>query len=686
MCGPIHDICVGGVDPNTHKKDGLKSDNSKARGCTDFIYLIIFAIFLIGLGIVADWSVENGDWRLMVYGGDSWGNICGVNNTGKLNMINSSNAGLDMTDRPHQYFTDPTGEVGVHAMVLCVAECPTDATQSEAKQPCKVDGNITEYCLQFCLETLPYQVIENASDTDFYPTSDQDKGPYGNGCPEYIYETYDAGILQRCIPKFGSYVPLSGVISSYVEELNAESYFQKTFQSVAAAYEIIGYCCLIAVALSYSMLVLMKCFVRPLIYSLLISGVVLLAVISYLLYERYEYYRDLIRAKEEENVLESEERNRDFFHYSSIVMIVFTSIVCLVLVALRKEIYTASTIYMESAKALKDMPTMLLSPLITYSFLISYLAFWIYVLLEMSTTDTPEMIVLKENATHDGSFGEGHVQYREDVDYWNFWWYHVFGLFWIYQFLMAAQEMSLAGCITEWFKNQQSPPRCSLFSQIYRVGAHHLGTVALGSLIIAICNLIRAILMYIKEKTDDSASKLAKFVITCCMCCFWCLEKCLQYINRNAYVEVMLYGYSFCNAAWAAFRVIVNNILQVAALNVVGSLVFFTLKLVVTAVVTIIAFHWLKDEHEETGSIPLWGIVLFIIAVATWFIAEGFTELYEMTADTLLVCFCEDRETNNGDDKPYLSPPSLVKLLHSSIKKKETKEKPTPMTELDKQM
>lgn len=37
-------------------------------------------------------------------------------------------------------------------------------------------------------------------------------------------------------------------------------------------------------------------------------------------------------------------------------------------------------------------------------------------------------------------------------------------------------------------------------------------------------------------------NKFAKFLLTCMRCCFWCLEKCIKFLNRNAYIMV-----SCCN-------------------------------------------------------------------------------------------------------------------------------------------
>lgn len=33
-------------------------------------------------------------------------------------------------------------------------------------------------------------------------------------------------------------------------------------------------------------------------------------------------------------------------------------------------------------------------------------------------------------------------------------------------------------------------------------------------------------------------NKFAKFLLSCLKCCFWCLEKFIKFLNRNAYIMV----------------------------------------------------------------------------------------------------------------------------------------------------
>lgn len=45
-------------------------------------------------------------------------------------------------------------------------------------------------------------------------------------------------------------------------------------------------------------------------------------------------------------------------------------------------------------------------------------------------------------------------------------------------------------------------------------------------------------------------------------CCFWCLEKCLRYLNKNAYIGIAIYGKNFCKAAKDAFFLLLRNALR----------------------------------------------------------------------------------------------------------------------------
>jgi hypothetical protein len=75
------------------------------------------------------------------------------------------------------------------------------------------------------------------------------------------------------------------------------------------------------------------------------------------------------------------------------------------------------------------------------------------------------------------------------------------------------------------------PPQ--LLKSVRTTARFHLGTVAFGSLLIAVCQLLRIILEYVDQQTKSLQDNnlLAKLVLRCVKCCMWCLEKFLKFIT-----------------------------------------------------------------------------------------------------------------------------------------------------------
>ena len=119
--------------------------------------------------------------------------------------------------------------------------------------------------------------------------------------------------------------------------------------------------------------------------------------------------------------------------------------------------------------------------------------------------------------------------------------------------------MVLAGVFSQWYwtpsvdGKKRNLPSCALGTSLWNTTVFHLGTVAFGSLIIAIIRMIRTILEYIEKKLKKFNNDLTKykvgkpgkcstklFISRCllcfCKCCLWCLEKFMRFINRNAYI------------------------------------------------------------------------------------------------------------------------------------------------------
>jgi solute carrier family 44 (choline transporter-like protein), member 2/4/5 len=114
-------------------------------------------------------------------------------------------------------------------------------------------------------------------------------------------------------------------------------------------------------------------------------------------------------------------------------------------------------------------------------------------------------------------------------------------------FFNALNQFIIASTACIWYFNQsdQVPDKITtkVSTSFYRAFRYHLGSLALGSLIIAIINFLIAVLEYIKQKVGDEAaekSKILKCLISCCQCILECCARFMEFINKHAYIQVFL--------------------------------------------------------------------------------------------------------------------------------------------------
>jgi solute carrier family 44 (choline transporter-like protein), member 2/4/5 len=90
-----------------------------------------------------------------------------------------------------------------------------------------------------------------------------------------------------------------------------------------------------------------------------------------------------------------------------------------------------------------------------------------------------------------------------------------------------------------------------------------LGTLAFGSLLIAILDSIRLILAYIDRQQKELAGKegnnLVSCLLKCCICCVACFECFVKYINKNAYIYVFLNCENFITSSKNALSSVFSN-------------------------------------------------------------------------------------------------------------------------------
>ncbi|WVQ99212.1 protein PNS1 [Kwoniella sp. CBS 9459] len=92
-------------------------------------------------------------------------------------------------------------------------------------------------------------------------------------------------------------------------------------------------------------------------------------------------------------------------------------------------------------------------------------------------------------------------------------------------------------------------PKRATLKAFVRATTLSLGSIAFGSLIVTILELLRLILQAIQQYEAGEGDMVGAIVACCAACCVGCIQNLIQWFNKYAYIEISLYGKSYIPAA-----------------------------------------------------------------------------------------------------------------------------------------
>lgn len=81
-------------------------------------------------------------------------------------------------------------------------------------------------------------------------------------------------------------------------------------------------------------------------------------------------------------------------------------------------------------------------------------------------------------------------------------------------------------------------------------------------------------------------------------CLLWCFEKCIRFLNKNAYVQIAIGSKHFCPAALDAFVCILRNPIEFALVHTFGEAFMFVGKFFVAALSTLIGYIIITEADK----------------------------------------------------------------------------------------
>ncbi|XP_066121067.1 choline transporter-like protein 5 isoform X1 [Saccopteryx bilineata] len=676
------------------------------RGCTDVLCCIIFILFIIGyilLGVIA-WV--HGDPRRVAYPTDSQGHFCGQKGTPNENKSILFYFNLFKCTSPAVIINlqCPTTQI-------CVSKCPEKfLTYVEMQLPYKQNKNSLTYYSQFCKSPI------------INPAKSLSQLFMNDDCPSVIFPSKP--FLQRCFPDFStengtltvgnkttfedgsgrtrSAIELKAAANNINKIIDAKAIGMKVFEDYATTWYWILIGLTIAMLLSWMFLLLLR-FTAGLLFWVFVLGVI--GIIGYGIWHCYKEYRNLQEQPNSHLTIYDIGIQTDIRMYLQVKQTWFTFmimlcilevLVILMLIFLRTRIRVSIALLKEGSKAIGYVPTTLIYPLLTFIFLSICICYWAVTAVYLASSGipiykiiTPDGQCKHENKTCDPAifntteiskacphaqcnfaFYGGNSLYHKYIT--TFQIFNLFVFLWLMNFVIALGQCALAGAFASYYWALRKPddiPPYPLFTAFGRAIRYHTGSLAFGSLILALIQVFRIILEYLDKRLKDSQNNISKFLQRCLKCCFWCLETFVRYLNRNAYVMIAIYGKNFCRSAKDAFNLLIRNVLKVAVMDKVTDFVLVLGKILVAGCIGVLAFllftQRISTFIEGPTSLNYYWVPLLTVIIGSYLIAHGFFSVYAMCIDTIFICYCEDLERNDGSpEKPYFIAPALHGILN----------------------
>uniref|UniRef100_A0A673X4C4 Choline transporter-like protein n=1 Tax=Salmo trutta TaxID=8032 RepID=A0A673X4C4_SALTR len=362
---------------------------------------------------------------------------------------------------------------------------------------------------------------------------------------------------------------------------------------------------------------------------------------------------------------------------------VIEAVIIIILIFLRRRVRIAIALLKEGSRAIGYIMSTLFYPIITFVLLAICIAYWAVTAvypLYIFTKPHPHCTmctlytVIMTCSVCPGSqctfaFYGGESLYHRYIFVLQL--CNLLVFLWLVNFTIALGQCTLAGAFASYYwalRKPQDIPSCPLFSSFSRAVRYHTGSLAFGSLILAVVQMFRIVLEYLDHKLKGAHNAFARFLICCLKCCFWCLEHFIKFMNRNAYIMIAIYGKNFCTSAKDAFFLLMRNVVRVAVLDKVTDFLLFLGKVLISGSVGVLAFFFFTRKipviQEEVPSLNYYWVPLLTVIFGSYLIAHGFFNVYAMCVDTLFLCFCEDLERNDGSPlKPFFMSPQLHRIL-----------------------
>eukprot|EP00929_Paragymnodinium_shiwhaense_P118702 TRINITY_DN90621_c0_g1_i1.p1 TRINITY_DN90621_c0_g1~~TRINITY_DN90621_c0_g1_i1.p1 ORF type:complete len:959 (+),score=236.38 TRINITY_DN90621_c0_g1_i1:167-3043(+) len=235
-----------------------------------------------------------------------------------------------------------------------------------------------------------------------------------------------------------------------------------------------------------------------------------------------------------------------------------------------------------------------------------------------------------------------------------------FSYLWNNAFIIAIGQCVIAGAVGVWFFTPTDEKKwvASVRGSIKIVFKYHLGSLAFGAFILAVVQFIRYCMKYLEKQAQAQKNKVMVLVLKVVQCLLWCFEKCIAFLNKNAYIQIALLGTNFCTSAKAAFFLIMRNALRFGTVCTLSSIIHSIGFAFIIISVSVVGYLVLITVHPSVSP-----VAPMLVYVSVGYMAgKLYMNVFGLAVDTALQCFIIVEEMGDAADLEVVPKP-LKRLL-----------------------
>jgi len=246
---------------------------------------------------------------------------------------------------------------------------------------------------------------------------------------------------------------------------------------------------------------------------------------------------------------------------------------------------------------------------------------------------------------------------------------YIFGTFWLLELANAVSQFVISYSVVLWYytpKPKGFGPHIPLVRGFIVGIVFHLGTLALGALLVAICRPLRLMFTLINNKASSGDNFVCEVLRQCASTCHVCFRRYLEPLSKNAYIDVCISSTSFCAAAKTSLGFISTEGGSVLAMTGACFIYCITGVLGISAAVAEFAYIVVATNSEFTtdNSLNYVADPLFVTAICAILgasIAISFMVVFDHSADTLLYTYVWNKSHGHNTVQKYA--PDILAML-----------------------